>query len=660
MGRADHRAERLWRSAEVALAAYTELSSWKRQTVARFLTESRDGWRTYLHADLPFTPPNRPDAVLIGPFGVFAVLLRDTPPTREEAEEAIRFAGTLVLGARTPSGNVSEAVVRPVLVLPPAHPPVRHTASYLAVPASRLDQVLRKGERRLRAPDIRAFAEHLDRRGQGYRSVDLAESAADQTATAELLDPAELHRDRVDAARRGPFESWLTFLDDAQFGMVRREYSGPARISGPAGTGKSVVALHRLVHLGKRTVGPLLFATFAKNLPPIMRDRFARLAPELLDRAEFSTLHSWARQLLQDRKIPVDLDAKAAEQAFSMAWLRLGQHGKLSTLNPNPHYWRAEIDRVIKGRGMREVAEYQAVHRIGRGMGLERGADRQLVWDLCAEYDKRLRDKGKHDFNDIVDLAVAELRGRPVDPRYAAVVVDEVQDITLTGLRLLHLIAGDGPNRLLLVGDGQQQIYSGGWRLSDAGIPIRGRGEVLRTNYRNGARILEVAQRFDASNQVDDLDGAVGVSLREVIAALPGGTAIPWHGNKNELANAVLAVVRALGDGTDGDEEPVDRDDVAVLTFEKKDTQRWRGLLESAGFPVQDLDTYQGERNGTIKVGTVFRAKGLEFRAVVVPELPRPRDGDRSTEWQERGERASLVALTRARDYLWVGFADHS
>jgi hypothetical protein len=78
------------------------------------------------------------------------------------------------------------------------------------------------------------------------------------------------------------------------------------------------------------------------------------------------------------------------------------------------------------------------------------------------------------------------LRDRPLDDTedYAMVVVDEVQDCTLMELRLVHQIAGGGRDApLLLVGDGQQQVYAGGWRLSDAGIPLPGRrGRVLRTN----------------------------------------------------------------------------------------------------------------------------------------------------------------------------------
>ncbi|GAA2777785.1 UvrD-helicase domain-containing protein [Saccharopolyspora taberi] len=630
----DHRDERLRRRAEQALGGFAGLPAWKRQVLARFLVETRRGWHTYLHPD-----DGGPDALLIGPMGVLAVALRDEEP--DEVPE-LREAGRLFHDAKVRENNVSEAVVRPVVVLPAEHRPTARARDHLAVPASDLDRVLLRGERRLGKRDARALAEHLESRSTRYRPMTLPDesAAADE---AELFDVAEVRQDRFDAALAGPFESWLTFLDDTQFGMVRRNYQGPARISGPAGTGKSVVALHRMVHLGKRTTGPLLFTTYARNLPPIMERQFRRLAPELAQRAEFRTLHSWALNLLRERGREFRVDHKQARSAFALAWARVGRSSRLSELDPHDDYWWEEVDRVIKGRGLAGLDEYQAVLRTGRARRLDR-ADRELMWRLFEEYERIRTERGLHDFNDLLGEALAEVRREPA--RYAAVVVDEVQDITLIGLRLLREVAGDGPNGLLLVGDGQQQIYPGGWRLSDAGIPVRGRGEVLRTNYRNASRVLDMARRFDATNQVDDLDGDVGVLLREAVATFRGGQALSWRGDRAGHEDALLAALRGLAD--------VPRSAVAVLTFENGQAVHWRRVLREAGFEVMDLEDFDGEPVEKIKVGTVYRAKGLEFQAVLVPEPPK--DADRGSEWHERGQRARLVAITRARDFVWVGF----
>lgn len=653
MSRTDHGAERLRRRAEHVLAEHHGLSSWKRQVLARFLVEGPRGWHVFLHRNLPRTPPQLPDALLIGPPGVLAVALRDQPLSPDDARRVFRHAADLFLGARARASNVSEAVVRPVLVLPAQHTArARTTPEHLTVTEAELDRVLYRGERRLDRRDAHTLAEHLRRRSDDYvtRTLDTPPHPAQQEGDGELFGSEEMLRDRFDRALSGPFESWLTFLDDSQFAMVRRRYSGPARISGPAGTGKSVVALHRLVHLAKRSTGQLLFTTYARNIPPIMRHGFGKLAPELLQRTRFTTLHSWAGELLKQRGVEFDVDQKTARHhCFSRAWSRVGRGGPLQELEPNPDYWWDEVDRVIKGRGIGGLDEYQRVERNGRGMGLARGSAREAMWRLYEEYERLRVERGVHDFNDLLRAALEQLRTDPLEQPYAAVVVDEVQDITLLGLRLLHLLAGDGPDGLLLVGDGQQQVYPGGWRLSDAGIPIRGRGEVLRENYRNCSRILDLAKQYDATNRVDDLDGDMGISLREAVATLRGGRAERWRGPRSEHEASLLAALRELDDFAWGD--------IAVLTPTGRDVAHWTNVLNRAGIPFLDLDRFDGEPADRVKVGTVHRAKGLEFRAVFVPELPdTDARQDRGRERREREQRAGLVALTRARDHLWVGF----
>ncbi|WP_233160962.1 ATP-binding domain-containing protein [Actinophytocola xanthii] len=223
--------------------------------------------------------------------------------------------------------------------------------------------------------------------------------------------------------------------------------------------------------------------------------------------------------------------------------------------------------------------------------------------------------------------------------------VDEVQDITLTGLRLLRELAGDGPDGLLLVGDGQQQVYPGGWRLSDAGIPVQGRGEVLRVNYRNRAAIVDFARRFDAVNQVDDLDGDRGYTLEQASNTNTGGTVRSWRGPERELGAALVRAVNEL---------PVPVGNAAVIVFAKNDVEHCVKLLSAAGILSLRLEHYEGGPDERLKIGTVHRAKGLDFQAVLAVR--------RSVGTLEQPvlERQYLVAATRARDHLWWGVVEQS
>jgi superfamily I DNA/RNA helicase len=420
-------------------------------------------------------------------------------------------------------------------------------------------------------------------------------------------------------------------------------------ISGPAGTGKTLVALHRLARLAAQGGGPLLYTTLARGLVPVSRTTFADLAPRQADRVRFADLHQWATEFLAARGTPLRVRPDLVARAFLAAWFEVGTRGPLAALEPNPSYWRTEIDRVIKGRGVTGPDEYAGLSRAGRRVPLDR-AQRDRVWLLYRAYQQALAAGGLVDRNDVLAAALDELRRRPLAPPYAAVVVDEVQDVPLLALRLAERLAGPGPNALLLVGDGQQQVYPGGWRLSDADIPVGG-SEVLRVNHRNAARVLTLAGRMDATNQVDDVDGKAPVTLREADPRAEDGSVHTWRGIDGELPDALVQAVREL---------PVPRGDAAVIAMTRGEAERYARTLGLAGIEVQWLADYDGRPSPLLKLGTVQQAKGLEFRAALVPRLPQ-RDTTDSGAAQERAElveRQRLVAVTRAREHVWFGLVD--
>ncbi|MEU9982651.1 hypothetical protein [Streptomyces sp. NPDC050856] len=202
-----------------------------------------------------------------------------------------------------------------------------------------------------------------------------------------LFDLDGLREAALAEARRAPIERWMTFLHPDQVALVRRDHEGPARISGPAGTGKTVVGLHRAAHLAQRTGGRVLYVTFANNLPRVQRTFLRAMAPVLSDRVDFRSLHSWAQEYLQSRGVPVRLHGDKAETAFSLAWKHVGRESCLAEIDAMPGYWREEIDYVIKGRGLTTFEEYAAVPRRRRRTVLRR-THRQAVWALYEAYER--------------------------------------------------------------------------------------------------------------------------------------------------------------------------------------------------------------------------------------------------------------------------------
>ncbi|WP_026424408.1 UvrD-helicase domain-containing protein [Actinokineospora inagensis] len=615
----------------------------ERRVLTALLTHTATGWHLFVRAD---RSPNTATAFLIGRGGVFAVLVADEPPDDTAARAVLWHAEQRCAGVPGPGGRVlPESAVSLVVVLPGAGPghPARDSRLYHGITEGELPSLFTGSAARLDRRSAERFADAAAEHLTGYRRLRV--TAPERPAEAAgLLEAEDLAADQVEAAQRRSFESWQMFLHPDQHAVATRHYSGPARISGPAGTGKTVVALHRLRYLARRSTGPLLFTTFVRTLPAVHRTLFHDFAPEIGDRVEFTNLHAWALDFLRSRDRAARLNHGKADDAFSRAWLV--HRDRLEELEP-VDYWRSEIDRVLKGRGLRTFDEYRGVERLGRTRGLNPRA-REAVWALYETYQKKLRQREVDDFNDVIARALDEVTARPLENPYAAVIVDEVQDITLVGLRLLNALAGTGSNRLLLVGDGQQQVYPGGWRLSDADISVQGRGEVLRVNYRNRATVLGFAQRFDAKNQVDDLDGGSGVALRDAEAVNPGGTAGSWQGTPGELPAKLVEVIRGL---------PVPLGQTALIAFSNRQLKACEAILREAGIETRSLTGYRGERDDRLKIGTVHRAKGLDFQAVLVVReaADHPSDRESAQEEADLRDRQNLVAATRARDFLWWG-----
>lgn len=479
-----------------------------------------------------------------------------------------------------------------------------------------------------------------------------------QDALEGMADPAELQRAVLDAALAEPIEDWMTFLHPDQAKLVRRGFSGPARIRGAAGTGKTVLGLHRAAYLAATRPGRILYATFVRTLPVVLGQLYARMAPATADRVEFTGLHGWAVRLLRDRGHDVRLDARGADRAYARAWAAAGRQGPLARRDVPWDYWREEIDHVIKGRGLTTYEQYADLVRIGRRTRLG-PEQRRAVWDLFCAYERQLDGLGVRDFNDVLLLALGEVRRRRPEPGYVAVIADEVQDLNRVAVQLLHALVGDAPDGLLLIGDGQQSVYPGGFTLAEAGVAVSGRAAVLRVNYRNTAEILDYAVELVARDSFDDLEGLAELGVRDCEVARRGPR--PMRVDARDVRSHDAALVQIITDTSQllG----VSLGDLAVLAAQRRTVRRCSEVLRAAGLPTIDLEDYDGRTSDAVKVGTFKRAKGLEFKYVFLPALT---DGP-TTRWVDEGESAHrervererrelFVGMTRARDGLWLGF----
>ena len=474
--------------------------------------------------------------------------------------------------------------------------------------------------------------------------------------------------DEVAKLAAAPIEDWMIFLHPDQRAVVERRYEGPARARGAAGTGKTVVALHRAAELARRYPddGPrrILFTTYVASLPPVFEQLYRRLPTAPQKAVEFINIDKLARRVCQDAGIAVVTDPRAVDAAYASAWRKVITPGTpLARLHLSRKYLRDEIQAVIKGRGTATQSDYLATERTGRRVPLTADARRQ-VWALMIEWQKQMSSRGTLDFPDVVLLA-AQAAGVATAARYRAAVIDEAQDLTLVGFRLVRALvngganAPDRPDGLFLVGDGAQRIYAGGFTLRQAGVEVRGRTTLLRTNYRNTAEVLAAAQAVAGEEPVEDLDESYRRSEETADVARDGERPVLVGCADGDALLAEL--VRRIRRGTVDDD--VSLGDVGVFAPTNEAVRFVTTALSDAGVPWQGLDRYDGVPAPKVKVGTFHRAKGLEFKIVFLPGLSAGRfpwaqaPGQDDVEYAEARSLAMstlFVAMTRARDSLVV------
>jgi hypothetical protein len=492
-------------------------------------------------------------------------------------------------------------------------------------------------------------------RGSGLDRLDQPQSPD------ELFDVNELSDALLEAELAKPIESWMTFLHPSQLKLVNTSHSGPARVRGPAGTGKTVVGLHRAAYLAERNPKRVLFVTYVRTLPIVMSGLCRRMSPVAADNIEFTNLHRVAIDIVEKAGARSRIDGQKARKAFYAAWMAVAKGSVLTKLDARPSYWQEEIDYIIKGRGLTDFEEYAALSRLGRRTPM-RAEHRATMWELYVEYERQLGLAEVHDFTDVLIMARDFVRDGAVTLDYGAVVVDEVQDLNLVGLQFLHAIAGDGPDGLMVIGDGQQAVYPGGFTLTEAGISVAGRAAVLRSNYRNTVEILDAAATIISDDQYDDLDDEPVAGRRDTEAVRRGGTVLTVRAADRVSLEAAL--VKQIKDTERFLRVPLG--DLAVLVATRKELEHYSAVLRRAGISYVDLRDYDGITSDHVKIGTFKRAKGLEFKYALLPGLvegPRRRQAGESDEsYRERMERERrelYVGMTRARDGLWLGYVEN-
>ncbi|MFI8242394.1 UvrD-helicase domain-containing protein [Streptomyces sp. NPDC085866] len=494
------------------------------------------------------------------------------------------------------------------------------------------------------------------------------------------------------ALESGDFGRWKSFLHPTQAKLVERRYNGPARVGGGPGTGKTVVALHRVRHLVRQLPPghdkPVLLTTYNKNLAADLRSRLLELGgEELLGRVDVSHVDQLALRVVREAEPGNGKQAIDDGQAVR-EWRAL-----LDELGENtwdPEFLHEEWTQVILGQAVGSRTDYFRARRAGRGKSIGRG-ERAEIWQLAERFTQRLDRLGRQTWDQVAERAARLEMGREqrirniarqreeaggldnihlqdgsggrLRHRYRHIVVDEAQDLRPAHWKMLRAMAPRTSDDLFLVGDTHQRIYKNQVTLGSLGVNIRGRSAKLTLSYRTTRQILRSALGVLGETTYDDLDGGTETlaGYRSVLnGGLPAGHAFPdWEAEREGVAALI----------TEWDADPdtaVPHERIAVCVPTNQMATELGYTLKLHGIDSVEIRSDGPNGSTGVHIGTMFRFKGLEYQRMIIAGVTdglvpredvsrlRDRQPTRYRHEMQRARSLLFVAATRARDSVDV------
>lgn len=623
------------------------------------------GWHVLGRRRWPASHRRDLDLLLAGPGGVFVVRAVGWAHLRGSGGHLWRGheCADIVLDAVSADTDAVRRVVaeaglaagevRPLVLATGSDPQPGVVRGVAVVGVPRLASFLVRQGARLEPPAVQAIVEVLRRACPALpRPFDsFTDDGLPRLGVAALAPLAPTENDRVmraldDVLAAPAVPTWATWLHPEQARAVVRPLPGPALLTGPAGTGKTLVALHRVRTLagsGRR----VLITSPVPGIAEADRVLARRMAPATWDDVEVMGLVAVARRLLAEAGDPRTgrIDTEAAHECWQRVWAGRGLVHEPDWLGQD--FWREEVAEVV-GRGFADADDH-ARWCSRRAVPLPEVVRRD-VWTLAEEYRRRLEERGVLDAEQAFRLAHARLT-LPHRPLWDCVVVDEAQEASWAGWRLIAALGATRTDGLLIVADADRAGRREPIGLGESGLDLGDRVLALRQDHRSAERVLVAAA---------DLLGEGFQTRRPVATAHPrraGGHVVQVVARSASEEEELL--VRAL---TAGRQRSGGRPDQAVLVDRPADVAHWLAVLTAAGVPVS-LPGAAGRGDGAVRVALIDRVRGAEAAQVYLPRWADDRDLIGAVSEAERPLADSVrdqqrrrlhLAAGRARDMLWV------
>ena len=463
-----------------------------------------------------------------------------------------------------------------------------------------------------------------------------------------LEDVEELER-----ALDYPWDQWTIFLHPSQRRTVEQEFNGPTRVFGSAGTGKTVVALHRTASiLRKNSRAKILLTTFSSPLANSLEHKLRLLTGGNGSNVTILPFEGVAHDLftLAFGHTPRAASGEQIKGALESAANDLG------LTEFTPRFLVSEWNNIVDAWQIDSLDAYRDVPRLGRKNRVG-SKQRARIWPVFVRARNLLEAQGVDSWPSIFGKVTAHFAGREHKP-FSNIIVDEAQDLGVPELRMLTAIADRNADALFFAGDLGQRIFKEPFSWKALGVDIRGRSHALKVNYRTSHQIRQTVDRL-LPPLVRDADGN-DEDRRGTVSAFNGPDPLVrvFDARDGEIKGLALWVRESIEDGIESEE-------IGIFVRSIDELSRARAVVRQASQTPLELSERVEDRNGRISIGTMHLAKGLEFKAVAImacdddvlplqQRIETVADETELDEVYETERHLFYVACTRARDRLLV------
>jgi len=386
--------------------------------------------------------------------------------------------------------------------------------------------------------------------------------------------------EELERALNFPWEKWTVFLHPVQRSLVERDYNGPARVSGSAGTGKTIVALHRAVFLARTNPeARILLTTFSDTLASALRTKLRRLIsnePRLGERLEVHSMNAIGQRLYELNVGRPQIASREIIEALLKETAVAAEGNKFSQ-----RFLITEWEQVVDAWQLDSWEAYRDVARLGRKTRLQE-KQRMALWSIFDRVRTGLHTRGLITYSGLFSRLALKLADN-AHPPFEFAVVDEAQDVSVAQLRFLAALGAKRPNGVFFAGDLGQRIFQQPFSWKALGVDVRGRSFTLRINYRTSHQIRSQADRL-LGPELSDVDG---------MTEKRGGTISTFNGPSPEtlVLDTADDEIKAVSQWLMArKKEGIVPHEIGVFVRSAAELDRARSAMKNAGLPIKVLD----------------------------------------------------------------------